>query len=278
MPPTQRRRWRPVRRWRPFPRAPTSVTAVTLAVDARDGGRAMMEPDGRRSVRRRRTEPDVQLSFANERTFLAWERTALGLITAGLAITQLLPSFDFPGGRRLIGLPLIGARHPHRRVELLGVAPNQEAMRARPAAPPLVAAADRGDRRVRGRGLRASCWSSSRARHVSARPSPDVPRPSLADERTDLAWNRSGLAILGCGHRDHARDSPFTASPRRRRRRGGHPRARDAQLPPRRVARTPTVLGTRAERPAEPFDLWPLAFGVGTIGVAAFALGLLFPS
>jgi len=52
-------------------------------------------------------EPDAQLSFANERTFLAWERTALGLITAGLAITQLLPSFDFPGGRRLIGLPLI---------------------------------------------------------------------------------------------------------------------------------------------------------------------------
>jgi putative membrane protein len=54
------------------------------------------------------TPPDVQLAFANERTFLAWERTALGLITAGLAITQLLPSFDFPGGRRLIGLPLIG--------------------------------------------------------------------------------------------------------------------------------------------------------------------------
>jgi putative membrane protein len=52
-------------------------------------------------------QPDVQLAFANERTFLAWERTALGLITAGLAITQLLPSFDFPGGRRLIGLPLI---------------------------------------------------------------------------------------------------------------------------------------------------------------------------
>ena len=54
------------------------------------------------------SEPDPRFSFANERTFLAWERTALGLITAGLAITQLLPSFDFPGGRRLIGLPLIG--------------------------------------------------------------------------------------------------------------------------------------------------------------------------
>src|SRR4051794_41708006 len=63
-----------------------------------------MAPDDHAAVDH---EPDVQLSFANERTFLAWERTALGLITAGLAITQLLPSFDFPGGRRLIGLPLI---------------------------------------------------------------------------------------------------------------------------------------------------------------------------
>ena len=49
----------------------------------------------------------MRFSYANERTFLAWIRTALGLITAGLAITQLLPPFDFPGGRRLIGLPLI---------------------------------------------------------------------------------------------------------------------------------------------------------------------------
>src|SRR3954449_13254057 len=52
-------------------------------------------------------EPDVRFSYANERTFLAWIRTALGLITAGLAITQLLPPFDVAGGRRLIGLPLI---------------------------------------------------------------------------------------------------------------------------------------------------------------------------
>ena len=52
-------------------------------------------------------EPDVRFSYANERTFLAWIRTSLGLITAGLAITQLLPPFDVPGGRRLIGLPLI---------------------------------------------------------------------------------------------------------------------------------------------------------------------------
>jgi putative membrane protein len=52
-------------------------------------------------------DPDVRFSYANERTFLAWNRTSLALVTAGLAITQLLPPFDVPGGRRIIGLPLI---------------------------------------------------------------------------------------------------------------------------------------------------------------------------
>jgi len=50
---------------------------------------------------------DVRFSYANERTFLAWNRTALALVTAGLAITQLLPPFQVPGGRRMIGVPLI---------------------------------------------------------------------------------------------------------------------------------------------------------------------------
>jgi putative membrane protein len=53
-------------------------------------------------------ELDPRFSYANERTFLAWIRTALGLVTAGLAVTQLFPRFEIPGGRRLIGLPLIG--------------------------------------------------------------------------------------------------------------------------------------------------------------------------
>ena len=53
------------------------------------------------------TDPDVRFSYANERTFLAWNRTALAMITAGLAIVSLLPEFDVPGGRRMIGLPLI---------------------------------------------------------------------------------------------------------------------------------------------------------------------------
>jgi len=74
-------------------------------------------------------QPDVQLSFANERTFLAWERTALGLITAGLAITQLLPSFDFPGGRRLIGLPLIALGTVIAAVSWFEWRRNQDAIR-----------------------------------------------------------------------------------------------------------------------------------------------------
>ena len=53
-------------------------------------------------------EPDARFTLANERTFLAWSRTSLALVTAGLAIVQLLPPFPgVPWGRRVIGTPLI---------------------------------------------------------------------------------------------------------------------------------------------------------------------------
>src|SRR6202046_2270254 len=51
-------------------------------------------------------EPDVRFTYANERTFLAWNRTALALIATGVAATQLLPRLSVAGGRRLLGLPL----------------------------------------------------------------------------------------------------------------------------------------------------------------------------
>lgn len=53
-------------------------------------------------------EPDPRFTFANERTFLAWIQVALALVAAGLAASQLLPLGDLPGGRYLLGLPLIG--------------------------------------------------------------------------------------------------------------------------------------------------------------------------
>jgi putative membrane protein len=54
------------------------------------------------------TEPDPRFTFANERTFLAWSRTALALVVAGLGIVQLLPPFPgVPVGRHMLGVPLI---------------------------------------------------------------------------------------------------------------------------------------------------------------------------
>jgi putative membrane protein len=55
-------------------------------------------------------EPDPRFTLANERTFLAWNRTALALVAAGLAIVQLLPPFPgVPAGRHVLGIPLIVA-------------------------------------------------------------------------------------------------------------------------------------------------------------------------
>lgn len=56
-------------------------------------------------------DPDPRFTLSNERTFLAWTRTALALIAAGVA----LEAFDLPalgeGGRRVITgvLLLLGA-------------------------------------------------------------------------------------------------------------------------------------------------------------------------
>lgn len=53
-------------------------------------------------------EPDARFTFANERTFLAWTRTALAFMVAGLAVVQLLPPFPgVPWGRHVLGVPLI---------------------------------------------------------------------------------------------------------------------------------------------------------------------------
>ena len=104
------------------------------------------------------------------------------------------------------------------------------------------------------------------------------PRARSADERTDLAWNRSGLAIIACGL-IVARGLTLNGFDRRD------------------VAVGAVILGLgmasyvlagwharrrlapgRALTVARPADTLPLAIGVTTIGVAAFVLGLLFPA
>ena len=54
-------------------------------------GPATPDPDQRwpRQVYAVGTEPDPRFTFANERTFLAWIRTALGFLAAGVAIAAV---------------------------------------------------------------------------------------------------------------------------------------------------------------------------------------------
>ncbi len=51
--------------------------------------------------------PDYRFTLANERTFLAWVRTALALLAAGVAVVQLVPGFSVPGARHVLGIPLV---------------------------------------------------------------------------------------------------------------------------------------------------------------------------
>ena len=54
------------------------------------------------------TEPDYRFTLANERTFLAWIRTSLGLLAGGVAVRQLVQPFEVAGARTALALVAIG--------------------------------------------------------------------------------------------------------------------------------------------------------------------------
>ena len=51
--------------------------------------------------------PDYRFSLANERTLLAWLRTALALIAGGVAMTQFVPDLGFPAGGPIVSIGLL---------------------------------------------------------------------------------------------------------------------------------------------------------------------------
>ncbi|MFF5015938.1 YidH family protein [Streptomyces sp. NPDC001165] len=59
-------------------------------------------------VREEGSTPDYRFSLANERTFLAWLRTALALIGGGFAVDQFLPDLRW-ASRVGLALALLGA-------------------------------------------------------------------------------------------------------------------------------------------------------------------------
>jgi putative membrane protein len=105
----------------------------------------------------------------------------------------------------------------------------------------------------------------------------ESPQPGLAAERTDLAWNRSGLALLACG----AAITRGLALPHLSR---AHVAVGAVVLV---LGAAVWVLGTiqarrrsrrgHARQRADAGDLLPIAIGTAMVGVAAFVLGAFFP-
>lgn len=83
----------------------------------------------RRPDRRVGRDPDYRFSLANERTFLAWIRTALAMVGGGLAITALLPAETASALRDAVGLVLVVFGTAVAGASFARWARNEEAMR-----------------------------------------------------------------------------------------------------------------------------------------------------
>ncbi len=94
-------------RWRAAPAAPPDACPGRVAgvIEFVRNVRLWFVPE---DVRQEGATPDYRFSLANERTFLAWLRTALALIGGGFAVDQFLPDLRW-GWRVGLALALLAA-------------------------------------------------------------------------------------------------------------------------------------------------------------------------
>jgi inner membrane protein YidH len=89
-------------------------------------------------------EPDYRFSLANERTLLAWLRTALALDAAGLGVIRFAPPLAVGGAREAVGIALVvlgalAAWGGHRRFLAVGRAIRADAPLPASSAPRVLA-------------------------------------------------------------------------------------------------------------------------------------------
>jgi inner membrane protein YidH len=78
--------------------------SVRRSDEAMLGGTVASRPAGEQEADR---EPDYRFSLANERTLLAWIRTALALDAGGLAVIRYAPPLAITGAREGVGIVLV---------------------------------------------------------------------------------------------------------------------------------------------------------------------------
>lgn len=83
--------------------------------------------------RRVGTDPDYRFTLANERTFLAWIRTALALAAGGLAALTVLDDFR---GEEALGIGLLALAFATAATSYRRWALNERAMRLEEPLPP----------------------------------------------------------------------------------------------------------------------------------------------
>ena len=140
-------------------------------------------------------EPDYRFTLANERTFLAWIRTALALIAGGVAVVQLVPVLSYPryatwsrscpdGGRRAACGAGGSALADTFRLRCAGVSDLPRA-RCRWCSLRRPGGDDPGTRRDLSPPL------DGKADMASA----TAEKPGLQAERTELSWERNGNRV-----------------------------------------------------------------------------------